>query len=323
MEFFREKQRAEHPELRAIQISSNFATPIVAIAGFNKKLIHNFRRVESRRAHALHHVSCSPSKIPYVGFSPVRLQTGFQRRSSLKIICLKCEAHMQHKTNNLYATKAERPCPYSPTAFIAEPATSTAHPVQRPLARQALCCRSGSSLNMASSESVCTFLCLIFFVHWIFALRPRMGWYRQIPQFAPRTYNSVPSSVPRQPWRVHLVVSSPTVIAFAISAMARQPHPTHAGSHVGSVTRLQSSLYATARSLACPSPARTFTIELSPGGSPRSDVDYNYTANNQLPQPDLHRQDTRPYGLRAENAEKVTTQLRKIIFLCMVSITLL
>ena len=135
-------------------------------------------------------------------------------------------------------------------------------------------------------------------------LRPRMGWCRQIPQFAPRIYNSVPSSVSRRSCRVHLVVSSPAVIAFAISALTRQPCPTHAGSSVGCVTRLQSSLYATARSLASPSPARTFTIELSPGGSPRSDVDYNYTANNQLPQPDFHRQDTRPYGLRAEYAEK-------------------
>ena len=153
---------------------------------------------------------------------------------------------------------------------------------------------------MASSVSVTTFLCLIFFVHWIFALRPRMGWYRQIPQFAPRIYNCVPSSVPRRSPRVHLVVSSSRVITFAKSAMARQPHPTHAGSHVGCVTRLQSSLNATARSLASLSPAKTFTIELSPGGSPRSDVDYNYTANNQLPQPDFHRQDTRPYGLRTD-----------------------
>ena len=30
----------------------------------------------------LHHVSCSPSKIPYGGFSPVRLQTGIRRRPS-------------------------------------------------------------------------------------------------------------------------------------------------------------------------------------------------------------------------------------------------
>ena len=210
---------------------------------------------------------------------------------------------MRHKPDTLYTTKAEKPCPCGPKACLTGPVTSTAHPVQRPLARQALCCRSGSSLTMASSESVCPFQCLIFFVHWVFALRSRMGWNRQIPQFAPRICDSVPSSVPRRPCRVHSVVSPPTVIAFAIFAQARQPHHTHAGSHVGSVTRLQSSLYATARSLASPSPARTFTIKLSPGGSPRSDVDYNYTAYNQLPQPDLHRQDTRPYGLRTKGTQ--------------------
>jgi len=210
---------------------------------------------------------------------------------------------MHHKPDNLYTPKAEKPCPYGPKARLSGPVTSTAHPVQRPLARQALCCRSESSLTMASSESVCPFQCLIFFVHCIFALRSRMGWHRQIPQFAPRIYDLVPSSVPRRSCRVHMVVSSTTVLAFAISALARQPHPIHAGSHVGCVTRLQSSLHATARSLASSSPARTFTIKLPPDGSPRSDVDYNYTANNQLPQPDFHRQDTRPYGLRAKCAK--------------------
>jgi hypothetical protein len=80
---------------------------------------------------------------------------------------------------------------------------------------------------------------------------------------------------------------------------------------VGRVTRLQSSLYATARSLASPSPAKTFTIELSPDGSPRSDVDYNYAANNQLPQPDFHRQDTRPYGLRTKARKEENTKEKK------------
>ena len=207
---------------------------------------------------------------------------------------------MHHQLYNLYATKAEKPCSCGPRACLTEPVVSTAFPVQRPLARRALCCRSRSSLNMASSESVCPFQCLIFFVHWIFALRPRMGWYRQIPQFAPRIYNSVPSSVPRRSCRVHLVVSSSTVIAFTQSAQARQPQIHARRFSRGCVTWLQSSLYATARSLASPSPTRTFTTELSPDGSPRSDVDYNYTANNQLPQPDLHRQDTRPYGLRTD-----------------------
>lgn len=251
----------------------------------------------------LHHVSCTPSKIPYVGFSPVRLQTGIQLRPSLKYARVKYEAHMHHVCSNLYATKAAALCSYGLIRHVQRSEITPARQSRGPWLSGMLCSHTRSVLNMASSEAVCTFQCLIFFVHWIFALRPRMGWCRQIPQFAPRIYNAVPSPVPRRSHRMQVVVSSPTVIAFAVSALARQPHPTHAGSHVGCVTRLQSSLYATARSLASPSPARTFTIELSPDGSPRSDVDYNYTANNQLPQPDFHRQDTRPYGLRTENTE--------------------
>ena len=208
---------------------------------------------------------------------------------------------MHHVCSNLYATKAVPLCFCGPFGHVWRNRIPTAIQSRGPWLSSVLCCHTRSLLTMASSESVRPFQCLIFFVHWIFALRPRMGWCRQIPQFAPRIYKSVPSFVPRRSCRVHLVVSSPTVIAFTISAIARQPHPTHAGSHVGCVTRLLSSLYATARSLASPSPARTFTIELSPGGSPRSDVDYNYTANNQLPQPDFHWQDTRPYGLRTDS----------------------
>jgi hypothetical protein len=223
------------------------------------------------------HVSCSPSKIPYVGFSPVRLQTGIQPRPSLTGSWLKCEAHMHHEPDYLYAAKAEKPCSYSPKAFPAEPDASRALPVQRPLALQALCCRSGSSPNMASSEAVHPSRRLMFFVRQVFALRPRMGWNRQLPQFAPRTCHIVPTSVPRRSVQVHLVVPSPNVLAFATLASARQPLSHTRRFLRGCVTRLRSSLYATARYLASPSPARTSTIELSPDGSPQSDVDYNYT----------------------------------------------
>jgi hypothetical protein len=207
---------------------------------------------------------------------------------------------MHHALSNLYTTKAAALCSYGPIGHVTRRKLAAARQSRGPWLAAVLCCHTRSWLTMASSESVGPFQCLIFFVHWIFALRPRMGWYRQIPQFAPRICNSVPSSVPRRSCQVHLVVSSPTVIAFAKSAVARQPHLHTRRFSCGCVTRLQSSLYATARSLASPSPTRTFTTELSPDGSPRSDVDYNYTANNQLPQPDLHRQDTRPYGLRTD-----------------------
>lgn len=223
---------------------------------------------------------------------------------------------MHHVRSNLYATKAVALCSHSPIRHFRRSQLAAARQSRGPWLAGVLCCHARSLLTMASSESVCPFQCLICFVHWIFALRPRMGWCRHIPQFAPRICNSVPSSVPRRPCQVHLVVSSPTVIAFAIFAVARQPHPTHAGSHVGRVTRLQSSLYATARSLASPSPARTFTIELPPEGSPRSDVDYNYAANNQLPQPDFHRQDTRPYGLRTKTRKLESTKFKSSFFSC-------
>jgi hypothetical protein len=239
--------------------------------------MHSFDNMQRVPSSTMVHVSCSPSKIPYVGFSPVRLQTGIQLRPSLTGSWLKCEAHMHHKLVNLYAAKAEKPCSCSPKAFLAEPVAPTALPVQRPLALRALCCHSGSSPNMASSETVYPFRRLIFFVRRVFALRLRMGWNRQLPQFAPRTCHIVPSSVPRRSARVQLVVSSPNVLAFATLASARQPQSPARRFSRGCVTRLQSSLYATARYLASPSPARTFTIELSPDGSLLSDVDYDYT----------------------------------------------
>ena len=176
-------------------------------------------------------------------------------------------------------------------------------PVQRPLAHRCVMLSLQVTAYYGLIRDCPVLQCLIFFVHWFFALRPRLGWSRQVPQFAPRICNTMPPSVPRRLHRMHMVVSSPMIIAFAIFVLAQQPLPTYAGSHAGWVTRLQSSLYATAWCLASPTPARAFTIKLPPNGSPQSDVDYNYTAYNQLPQPDFHRQDTRPYGLRTETTE--------------------
>jgi hypothetical protein len=207
---------------------------------------------------------------------------------------------MRHIRSILYASKAMALCPYSPIGHVWRGELTTALQSRGPWLSGALCCRPRSLLNMASSETVRSSQCLIFFVLWVFALRSRMGWFGQLPQFAPRICDAVPPSVLRRPPRVHLVVSTPMVIAFAVFASAQQPLSSYASSHVDRVTRLQSSLNATARRLANPSLARMFTTELSPVGSPQSDVDYNYAVYNQLPQPDFHRQDTRPYGLRTK-----------------------
>ena len=55
------------------------------------------------------------------------------------------------------------------------------------------------------------------------------------------------------------------------------------GSCMRSVTRLQSSLYATAWKLARPTPTRTFTTELASGDSPQPSVSYNYTGKQSIP----------------------------------------
>ena len=69
----------------------------------------------------------------------------------------------------------------------------------------------------------------------------------RLPNLLRVSFPSVPPSVPRWTERLHMAVPSPFALAFALFVEARHPQPTHAGSRVGRVTRLQSSLYATAR----------------------------------------------------------------------------
>ena len=138
-------------------------------------------------------------------------------------------------------------------------------------------------LTMASSETLASSHRLIFFARWVFALRPRMGWMRELPHFAPRLFSFVPPSVPRQTQRLLLAVSSPPALAFASFVQARHLH-THARRFPrGRVTRLQSSLYAAARRFASPSPARTSTFELSPPESPQRSVEYDYAGLQPIP----------------------------------------
>ena len=54
----------------------------------------------------------------------------------------------------------------------------------------------------------------------VFALRPDRDGYREVPQFTPRVFLTVPSSVPRQSNGAP-TVSSPFTLAFAFSAQAR------------------------------------------------------------------------------------------------------
>ncbi len=94
---------------------------------------------------------------------------------------------------------------------------------------------------------------------WVFALRPRMGWNREAPQFTLCSCSPVPTSIPRWTRRLRLVISSPTVVAFALFAGARHPHQVFRGCKVRFMLR-PGRLLALLK--------RTFTFELSPPGSP-------------------------------------------------------
>jgi len=217
----------------------------------------------------MHHVSCSPSKIPYVGFSPVRLQTGIQSQPSQPVGGLSARPACPTVAGRLYVAKAVVSGFYSASlrrgicATWRNPLTSAIQS-RGPWLSCGLCCPAGSSLTMASSETLASSRRLIFFVRWVFALRPRMGWMRELPHFAPRVFPFVPPSVPRQTRRLPMAVPSPPAPAFAPFAVARRLHRRARRFPRGRVTRLQSSLYATARKFAGPSPARTSTFELSP-----------------------------------------------------------
>ncbi len=66
----------------------------------------------------VHHVSCSPSKIPYVGFSPVRLQTGIQPRPSSQRAGVKLRASIRPDHADLYAIRAHRSDPCGPCGHV-------------------------------------------------------------------------------------------------------------------------------------------------------------------------------------------------------------
>ncbi len=230
----------------------------------------------------LQHVSCPPSEIPYVGFSPVRLQTGCQLRPSAPVRQLKHEACIRRTTAALYAATAA----LSPGSTLLPPVSAqhglgSADPVAglSPKRGSLLQARRSSpeALGSPTGSAVPSDPRLLWphprlsppppglsASSWgVFARQPRLGWKRELPQFAPPVFPFVPPSVPRQTQRVLLAVATPLIVAFATSVQARHLQLTHAGSHVSSVTRLQGSLHAAARRFARPTPARAFTPELS------------------------------------------------------------
>src|SRR5208337_1186240 len=114
----------------------------------------------------MQHVSSSPSKIPYVGFSPVRLKTGIRPRSSQAQDGLSAKPASAHPIqtytwSKLPSQRGDDPQLYSrffrkrdkaqaDLPFISMRAIQS----RGPWLTCELCCHAGSSLTMASSETL-------------------------------------------------------------------------------------------------------------------------------------------------------------------------
>jgi len=149
-------------------------------------------------------VSLSPSKIPYDGFSPVRLQMGRQARPSSSH-----DLYVPHTT--VFGSVA--------LASISASRRPVALPSRGPSLGSGLCCPPASNATMASSAPLGTSRRFMILDDGSLPC----GQLREGPHFIPRVYVDVPPSVPRWTERVYLAVASPPVQAFTFSAMAQHP----------------------------------------------------------------------------------------------------
>lgn len=192
-------------------------------------IVSTFSGIVANSHQALQHVSSSPSKIPYVEFSPVRLQTGVQPRPSPTVSGLSARptyTRIQPAYTWLKPLTLKRDLKSRNWAIAQAvlPSKSRDIPVQRPLAPQKV---------MLSSR-------IIAYYGLIRNSRPLPSTYElydgslpyglvwagieRLPNLLRTSLSSVPPSVPRRSEWLPLTVPSPPALAFAKSVLARQPH---------------------------------------------------------------------------------------------------
>jgi len=158
-------------------------------------------------------VSSSPSKIPYGGFSPVRLQTGIRPRPSPARSG--SSRHPAPAYTRLKFLSPKRAVHRSGTFVQAAlPSSDRTLPSRGPWLASGLYCPAGSTLTTTSSETLAA-----SGPTYVFAVRCCLR--REVPQFTLPVCLSVPSSVPRQTERLHSAVASSLALAFPISVVGR------------------------------------------------------------------------------------------------------
>ncbi len=198
---------------------------------------------------AVHPVSSSPSEIPYGGFSPVRLQTGLGPSPS---------PPGTHPTTYRWPKPRSSAAPVAPRGAIAalsrrRAAVSRDGPVQRPLARQRVVLSRRVNAYYGLIRGSGPLPTAYVLRRRVFALRPRPG--------DSLLYSACPSvrAVCRTPAdRAVGAASNAARGSLRPSVRGSASAMVHAkvGSRVACFSRLHSSLYAAARTVASPAPTQ-------------------------------------------------------------------
>ena len=249
----------------------------------------------------IHFVSSAPSKIPYGGFSPVRLQTHLTRRPPSRA----CQRPLIGR--HCWCLRSRRLF-RSRSCDQAAPRTSDHNRGSSgPWLPDRLYCPASSSLTMATSAPLSVTQRLM---DYSVRLRTTPANRRGSPIYSANPFTPCRHPYPGGPSDCSRGCLHRWCCLRRISTGSTTTNPT-APDQVGSVTRLQCSLHATAWNVASPAPARTFTTELSRAGSPptpRSVI--TEWSHHHLPLPDSHRLDCRLYGLRANETLIETVEHR-------------
>jgi len=220
----------------------------------------------------------SPSKIPYGGFSPVRLQTGIQPPPSAWPPNLSA-ARVHPAARSYRRLQPKHPgCAAHRRANrsgIGRPIQSAHAPVAQvipsrgPWLPSGLCCPPDHrllwphpSLSLSSPH-----LCIRGGAPPTHG--PASGGEREVPQFTPCFCAFVPSSVPRWTgWMLLAVLHHPHWPSPFMQWLGVHKSHTRRFWCGQSNEAARFDFFTTARRLARPSPTRAFTVELSPVRSP-------------------------------------------------------
>jgi hypothetical protein len=195
------------------------------------------------------HVSFCPSEIPYGGFSPVRLQTGLGPSPSRP--GTHPAAYRRPKSRSSAATIAPKGAVAAQSRRWA--AIPRDCPVQRPLARQRVILSRRVNAYYGLIRGSTPFPTAYGFRRRVFALRPRRG--------DSLLYSACPSvrAVCRTPSDRAVIADSKSArgsLRPFVRVSASAAFHAKVGSRVACLSRLHSSLYAAARTVASPAPTQ-------------------------------------------------------------------